>query len=74
MESLASGSVNFICKACPNGCRLQLKRKDAQTVLIHGNGCAKGIAYAYSSARQGMPGNYISARDDHQFKKFFSAF
>lgn len=69
VESPASGSVNFICKACPNGCRLQLKRKDVQTVLIHGNGCVKGIAYAYSSARQEMPGHCISTRNNHQFKK-----
>jgi homoserine kinase type II len=61
--------MEIICKSCPNGCLLRLDRKDDRTILVRGHGCAKGVAYAHSTARHTMPGHYEAAVHDNDFGK-----
>jgi homoserine kinase type II len=53
--------MHLICKECPNGCALRLERRDAATVLVRGNRCARGVAYAYAEKKAEWPGQFLPA-------------
>lgn len=36
----------FVCVACPIGCRLRVTLEDGRVALVEGNTCKKGDAYA----------------------------
>lgn len=38
--------MEMVCIACPNGCRLNIEKKDDGALVITGNKCPKGVAFA----------------------------
>lgn len=61
--------MQLICKECPNGCALQLERRDDATVLVRGNRCARGVAYAGAAKRAEWPGRYLPAEAAERFSR-----
>lgn len=61
--------MRLICKECPNGCALQLERTDAATVLVRGNRCARGVAYAYAENKEIWPGRYLPAAPPERYSR-----
>jgi homoserine kinase type II len=51
----------MICLSCSNGCRLDLVRRDARTVLVRGNRCLKGVAFAYAANKDRESGVFVPA-------------
>lgn len=61
--------MHLICKACPNGCALQLTRRDDTTVLVRGNHCARGVAYAYAEKKEEWPGQFLPAEQPERYSR-----
>lgn len=51
----------IICTACSNGCSLTLDRKNEETVIVSGNKCMSGVAFAHDKLKNKMPGKFIPA-------------
>jgi CxxC motif-containing protein len=41
----------MICISCPIGCRLRVETDAQRNILVSGNGCARGVAYAEAEMR-----------------------
>lgn len=50
---------SLICCACSNGCALSISRQDAETLLVDGQACGRGVSYAYRQLHEHEPGKYI---------------
>lgn len=57
----------LICLACSNGCSLQVARLDKETMVVAGNKCPKGIAFAYEQLKDKERGRFISAWSDDRY-------
>lgn len=61
--------MQLICKECPNGCALQLARRDDATVLVRGNRCARGVAYAYAQKQAEWAGQFLPAEQSERYSR-----
>jgi len=43
---LKENKMEMVCIACPNGCRLSIEKKEDGSLLVSGNKCPKGVAFA----------------------------
>jgi len=51
----------FVCKFCSNGCMLTVARRDCRVLLVSGNRCPKGVAYAHLSLKDRESGMFLPA-------------
>lgn len=40
--------LTLTCRACPNGCQIEVEYEDGEVWDVSGNGCMKGMIYAQS--------------------------
>ena len=52
--------ISFICQSCSNGCALQVTRQDADTLVVAGNMCAKGLGFAAYTLKDKEQGRFIA--------------
>ncbi len=59
----------LICLGCSNGCSLEIKRQNSESLIVSGNECLKGVAYSYKQLKTQEPGKFIQDPSRPAFSK-----